>query len=245
MGHRYQANGDTLASESGTVVVIYLRNRSCYLGLMSQHGPTVVDPQIDDEQNPDQFASGLCQYLSDTGLTPRAVVVAVPSPWCLCAEVSREGLPGRGMKQTLMFRLEEKLPLPAEEMVGGFVISEDRALGVAIASQRVSPVVRALQDHGVQVQCVCPASLLALQSWQELSTADHPDVFLWGRSRRVEMFVLDAHGVIRAWRGVAQRPGRCFGADQALGDRYRSCPTRSGPESTPCGPGRQSHQTGT
>lgn len=94
----------------------------------------------------------------------RRVVLAVPSRWCLCASISTETLPRRGRRTAMLYRLEEKLPLAAEDVAADFLPHEGSALGVAVATHRIAPIVESLEAQGIVVEHVCSAVLLALQA---------------------------------------------------------------------------------
>jgi hypothetical protein len=99
-----------------------------------------------------------------------SVLLAVPASWCLCATIKVGGLPARARRQAMLYRMEEKLPLPAEDVVADFIAGADGAgagdaLGVCVQTRRLAPVVDALEAAGVDVQSISPASLLAVQGW--------------------------------------------------------------------------------
>ena len=50
-----------------------------------------------------------------------SVLLAIPSAWCLCDPVATTGLPARNRRQAMAYRLEEKLPVAAEEVVADFI----------------------------------------------------------------------------------------------------------------------------
>lgn len=105
--------------------------------------------------------------LTDGEGVPSTVVVMLASSWCLCAEVSTEGVE-RGRRLTeLGYRLEELLPVSAEEVVADYVASNGRALGVCVVSRRVRGVLDALEARRVSVPHLVPAALLAGKALQQ------------------------------------------------------------------------------
>lgn len=100
--------------------------------------------------------------LAEVGGTDGPVVLALPSSWCLCARVSTEGLERGKRFRAMEFRLEEHLPLSAEDFVADFLELEDgEALGVGGERDRLRAVVDALESGGVAVRHICPTALLA------------------------------------------------------------------------------------
>ena len=68
----------------------------------------------------------------------------------------------------MLYRLEEHLPVAAEEVVADFVPPADREapsqLGVAIERRLLDPIVAAVEAAGLRVGAICPAALLVLQA---------------------------------------------------------------------------------
>lgn len=91
-----------------------------------------------------------------------AVTVALPSSWCLCARISTEDL-GRGKRlQAMGFRLEEQLPISAEDVIADYVETSDgEALGVCCEAARAGELGDALTRAGIVIERVSPAALLA------------------------------------------------------------------------------------
>lgn len=146
---------------------------------------------------PETFAAAIVTALKSNGWRGRGVGLALPSSWCLSARVSTDGLPPKNRRQALTFRLEEKLPVSAEEVAADFVEPEGEggdALGVCAQTQTVAPYVEALEAAGVPVDSISPAALLAAQNQSPTDC----DVLLWGAANEVELFAFrDARPV--AW----------------------------------------------
>jgi type II secretory pathway component PulL len=92
------------------------------------------------------------------------VVLALPSPWCLSATIDTIGLSLRDRRAGI-FRLEEKLPVAAEDVVADIVPSVGRrsALGVCVRMDRLRDVVSLVESAGAAVHSIAPAALLAAQ----------------------------------------------------------------------------------
>src|SRR5688500_4342021 len=109
------------------------------------------------------------------GVTRRAgyrgepVILAIPSAWCFAASISTTDLTRRRDHRARLFRLEEKLPLAAEEVVADFIDAGERSLGVCARLDQLRPVVEALESQGVAVESVAPAALLAVQAASQAS----------------------------------------------------------------------------
>jgi hypothetical protein len=133
------------------------------------------------------------------------VVLALPSDWCLCAAVRLDDLPARNSRRAMVYRLEEKLPLSAEDVVADFLPAPagSAALGVCVDKRTLAPLVQALEQRGVAVEAVCPASLLVLQHL--LTDPGAPpavrvaDVIAWAaEDGSLELFTLRG-GTVQSW----------------------------------------------
>ncbi len=130
-------------------------------------------------------AADVPAQLDTLGNAGRPVVLAVPADACLAARLATADLP-RGDAKALLYRLEDHLPVPAEQVVADFVPFDRLAptggedtLGVCGLLDRVRPAVDALEAAGVSVQVVVPAMLAAAQA-MALADGAGPVVFLLG-----------------------------------------------------------------
>jgi type II secretory pathway component PulL len=89
------------------------------------------------------------------------VLLALPSMMCLPATISLAGISSRD-RQAMLYRLEEQLPLAAEDFVADLVPGESSAFGVAVPLQSVRSLVDGLESQGVSISSITPAALLAI-----------------------------------------------------------------------------------
>jgi len=116
-------------------------------------------------------AETIREALAVAGCAGRDVVLAIASASCLCAPVRAHDLPAKERRRALLYRLEEKVPVCAEDVVADFVCTSDGALGVCTLRAELAPLVDALERRGVPVAAICPASLLAMQNLLETAQA--------------------------------------------------------------------------
>lgn len=146
-----------------------------------------------------QAAEAVASFLKAEGYNGQGVLLALPSAWCLCAPVAAADLPPRNRRTALTFRLEEKLPVSAEDVVADFVPGGEPALGVCVETRHAAPLVEALESQGVAVQSIVPASFLALQGWMSTAAQEvPPDFFIWSDKGQLELVAMD-QGRPRAW----------------------------------------------
>ena len=199
---------------AGTCVVFADRDAWC-VGTVARGGGAVsiIEAPFAADASPEARAAALTEALRSAGHSGRDVVLALASGDCLCAPVLTADLPtGRQRRQALLYRLEEKLPVAAEDVVADFIqTSGERALGVCVERRELEPIVRALEAAGARVGTICPAALLAVQHWlRERASADAAEFILWSRGDAAELFLL-TNGAVAAWYLLPDEP-----ADVAL-----------------------------
>lgn len=123
---------------------------------------------------PQARAEALAGKLAQMGRRDEPVLLAPASAMCLCAPISTEGLERGKRRQAMAFRLEESLPVSAEEIVADYVcIGKDQALGVCCELSDLAETLDALALAGVNVRHICPmAFLIAADAARELPGAD-------------------------------------------------------------------------
>src|SRR5438270_158805 len=73
--------------------------------------------------SPAESALHIADHLRSAGYRGEGVMLAIPSDWCLATRIAVKDLPKRD-RSAMIFRLEEKLPLAAEEFVADFIIPD-------------------------------------------------------------------------------------------------------------------------
>src|SRR2546423_1559635 len=145
-------------------------------------GDSWLQIPIPASATPEQIASAAAVSLKQLGHGASPIILAIPSNWCLCASIRTDDLPKADYK-SLLYRLEEKLPWPAESITADFICHENSALGICIKTERVRPLIDALESHGIPIQTVTPTALLAAaqpssDSVLVLQSQDHVDLLV-------------------------------------------------------------------
>ncbi|HEV8290468.1 MAG TPA: hypothetical protein VGP94_01030, partial [Tepidisphaeraceae bacterium] len=86
----------------------------------------LVEVTITADATPDQVASAAAVALKKLGHGASPVTLAIPSNWCLCATIRTDDLSKADYK-SLLYRLEEKLPWPAESITADFIRHQNSA----------------------------------------------------------------------------------------------------------------------
>jgi len=185
--------------------VIFVGDPTWQIGTISAGELSLIEVSIPPNDDPSQVVGHLLPILKEHGHPNQSVVLAVPSDACLCAAISTQGLPRKKLRQAMNYRLEEKLPVAAEEIVADFVSVNGQALGVCIEPAKIAPIVEALEQAGVAVELVCPTAILALQGRRHSDETHECNTLIWGHKDHLELFTL-ADSKPKAWRLLAQSP---------------------------------------
>jgi type II secretory pathway component PulL len=148
-------------------------------------GDSLLQIPIAASATPDQIAQAAAASLKQLGHGASPITLAIPSNWCLCATIRTDDLSKADYK-SLLNRLEEKLPWPAESITADFIRheSDNKALGVCIKTEKIRPLIDALESHGIPIQTITPTALLAAanQTSQsailQIDSADHVDLLV-------------------------------------------------------------------
>ncbi len=172
-------------------------------------GEPIDEVVLKDEQNDASYEEAVKQ-LADTltkhGYTGEGLALVLPSDGCLCAGIDVEGLPRRQARSAMLYRLEEKLPVAAEQVMADFIVGEKHALGICLLTEKWSPVINAFKSAGIAVELISPAAILALQHHAETGPGDGCDAVLWTDGQRLELFTLDRGTPVR-WNTMPAETG--------------------------------------
>lgn len=144
----------------------------------------------------------------------RGLALAVPSGWALSASFSAENLPRSHRHQAMTYRLEEQLPLAAEELTADFVEHGRTALGIAVRSDRLSEILFELEAAGVFVRLVCPAAILAVQGLRDRLPSSGPSFAAIVLDGQVELVGL-RDGRSMSWEALPLEPAGLTAAVRA------------------------------
>lgn len=107
--------------------------------------------------------SELITSLATAGYAGQPALLAIPSQWCLSAQVVLSSRRMMRNRQAVAYAIEERLPLSAEEMVCDYIAVGGDTFGVAADTSRLLPIVQSLEQNGVSLVSVTPSALLLLQ----------------------------------------------------------------------------------
>lgn len=174
---------------SSRAFVIFMQDSGWRIGIGDgSSGDELIELNVEPGAPLARVAEQVGRVLDEHGGRRHGAVLALPSQACLCALISLQGLPKKDLAQAMLYRLEEKLPLAAEDVVAQFVSLGDEALGVCASRSSLSAVVEALGSAGIVVSAICPAALLALQHLCASSGAC--DACVWSHEGNSELFLL-------------------------------------------------------
>ena len=159
----------------------------------------VVPKEATEESAPNEAAS-IAETLQTLGYKGENVLLALDSARCLAASFVLDNPAAKRQPQTLLYQLEQFLPLAAEDLVADFVIDGCDTLGVALAYADVKSLLDGLEEAGVHVQSLSPTALLALQHYVRNEQHSETRLILWQHDDHIEWLRLSAVGKLLAWR---------------------------------------------
>jgi hypothetical protein len=111
--------------------------------------------------------------LVEGGCGAGPIALAVDGSQCLCATISTQELARGGRRKAMYYRLEEHLPVAAEQIVADFLdTGSGEAMSVCSEAEPLRAVIDGLESSGIEVGMISPSALLAAGH----AVADQPDV---------------------------------------------------------------------
>ena len=154
------------------------------------------------EASVDARVEALRTCLASQGYTDAPTVLACPSAWFLCAAFSTDGLERARRRKAMAFRMEEHLPVAAEDLVADFVEVGGSALGVCGELATLKPLIDAMESRGICVRHISPQALLAAaQVVDQLSDVDAV-ISRFGAAEGGDLIEI-RHGKPTAWAWLA------------------------------------------
>jgi type II secretory pathway component PulL len=149
---------------------------------------TIESIDLPDGASADVVAETIASRMRQHGYTGRPVVLAIPSSWCLVAAIDTTGLPRKATRAAMTFRLEERLPISAEDVAADFIIHDNanEALGMCVRTNRLADAIAQLESRGVAVGHVVPRAMLVVRELLK-QASDDVDVLSWPEEGRVNV----------------------------------------------------------
>jgi hypothetical protein len=167
--------------------------------------PTIEAFAVTADTTADVIGEEVARILAAQGYAGEPVLLAIPSQKCLAASVPIETPSQIRQRETLLYQLEQCLPLAAEDMVADFVIRGHDVLGVALETIPQRTIVEALESRGIQIQSISPLAILALQESVRGNARTDPYLVLWENNEHIELLRLDGRK-LSAWQFLPAEP---------------------------------------
>jgi type II secretory pathway component PulL len=145
----------------------------------------------------DSMAEQVAERMRQAGYSGEPVMLALPAQGCLCASISTDDLPRQHRRDAMLYRLEDQLPLAAEDIVSDFVPTHPRSLAVCVQYKPIEDLVEYLQARGIEIQCICPTGILAGQYLGSLAPYGTA-AGLWANEHALEL-LLETDGKPNEW----------------------------------------------
>lgn len=143
--------------------MLLIEQRRCAVVVISDAGE-VSTRWVDLEAGSAEMSRGrmVREALEALDYDGRPVLMALPSSRCLGAAIPVQGLERTGRRRALQYRLEEQLPISAEDFVADFADrgADGTVLAVCTELASVEQEVADLEEAGVPVRSIVPLALL-------------------------------------------------------------------------------------
>ena len=174
------------------------------IGWTSEGGPEIR--ALDEAFNSvDGWADQVAQLLHSLGYAGEGIVLGLASSRCLSRALPIEHSSLSRDRQALAYSLETWLPIAAEDLITDFLVDRHDALGVAIQTDDVAPLVKALEDRAIVVQSICPVAMLALQHHLSLIGNWGRHLVAWRNEDLLDLWLIDGAWP-RQWRLLPAEP---------------------------------------
>ncbi|MCA9264569.1 MAG: hypothetical protein KDA60_11995 [Planctomycetales bacterium] len=119
---------------------------------------------LESVEVPAELAERAAEAAHHLGGVPGPVVIALASRSCLAATFPHAGRSEIRTREAKAFKLEEMLPLSAEDTVSDFMVFDQSVFGVAVETRVQESILRELENVGFRIASVSPRALLELQT---------------------------------------------------------------------------------
>ncbi|MEZ6192074.1 MAG: hypothetical protein R3C45_12420 [Phycisphaerales bacterium] len=133
----------------------------------------------------------LCASCRQQGLWGESVLLALPSTWCAAASIPTDNLPRKDRRNAMAYRLEEMLPVAAEQFAADFVLNGKEALGVCVFLDKIKPITDAIESSGIYINAIIPTAMLLAQDYVYGNQAPPCDVLVWRHDGWCDTVMLD------------------------------------------------------
>jgi len=102
--------------------------------------------------------------LGQLGCSGELICLGLGADRAMSAAIESRGIPRKGRRTAMLYRLEEQLPIDAEQLTADFLPpTEGRSLAIAVATAPTREIIDSLASGGVEVGAIHPTAMLALQ----------------------------------------------------------------------------------
>ena len=127
------------------------------------------------------------------------ILVALASSLCLSVTLPVRQSKELRDRQTMLYRLEECIPWPAEELVADFARVADKALVVAALIEPLAQLFTALEATGIQIPSIVPKALLATIEHVSRGATPEQQLVAFEQDEWVDLVLIEAGNAV-SWR---------------------------------------------
>lgn len=174
-----------------------------HVGRLASDGPVVDHLSLSKQADISLLVQEVVVWLRDKGYRGEPIVLGLPTSMCLFSRLNppsaTAGSKARKLSRgALTYRLEEQLPVAAEQFVADFINQDQSVLGIAVLVDSLRPLVDALESQHVSLRAITPLALLAVSHQKQKLTDVDANAAVWQSRQGIEIAQLRNHD-ITAW----------------------------------------------
>ncbi len=183
---------------SSYVKTLLMLERDCWRIVHNADELSISSIEFKDSGDPLSVLEELADEFEKIGYSGSEVCLGLGSCYIQAVEIDCDDLPRRQRTEMMLYRMEEQLPLPAEELTAVYLPSlGGRCLGLAVETKQIREIIEGLQSVGISLGAVCPSALLSL--WACLEDCEtQPNYVLLANSDQLELFRISG-GAPHSW----------------------------------------------
>ena len=143
----------------------------------------------------------LAAALREAGYAGEPTVLAIPSSWCLPTQVALASRRLTRNRQAVAFALEEQLPISAEDLVFDSLTHDTQVFGVTADTRMLLPLVRSLEEAGIQLVSLTPIAFLLLEQLDRRRELPRDGLVLMSDGEVCNLFEFKARRPVR-WQSM-------------------------------------------
>lgn len=161
------------------------------LGSLTPDGPVIECVTIEGNQDAASIANKLAHAMQGEGYHGEPIILGLPTSMCMIASMPYRSqgtsTARKCSRSAWIYKLEERLPVAAEDVVADFIWGRQTVTGIAVLEDTLRPLTESLTSAGICIRGIVPIGLLALAHRAEEVKRQQLDAILWQSGEGLEV----------------------------------------------------------